>query len=206
MKFFIITLAIGLLFSYSSSAAVLITSTGSIATNEKKSDGTTAIPVGNAFVLVVDTGAAGFAESSTNTIAANSTFNVGDLLSGDTIIYRATNTLLGRSSNNMSNLDLTAYAGKQFGLLWFDTAVAATTNLADGDKYGFVTDPTWFIPSVSGTYGFNTTTSTANPFLTNTAPGGTTLTVGLAAIPEPSRTLLFGLGLLGLIAHRRRKA
>ncbi len=184
-------------------SAVTFTSTGSATTNTTKSDGTTNIPVGTAFVLIADTGSAGFGALTNNSIPTGSTFGVGDLLGGDTVFYSSTNTLAGRTNVNISNLDITTLAGKKFAVVWFDTA---TSSLITGDKYGIITDPTWLLPTVSSTLGFSTTTSASTPFLTNTAPGGTTLTVGVAAVPEPSRVMLLGLGLGAFVVRRRRNA
>jgi hypothetical protein len=187
----------------SAPAAVLFTSTGFAAQNEKKSDGVTNIPVGNAFILVADTNNDGFGAFVTNSIPNGASLSVGSSLDGDLIFYRSTDAIAGASNVNISNLDITAEAGQKFALLWFNTATGATTTLATGDLYGIVTDNTWVLPTVSSTLGFSTSPSGSNPYLTQTSPGAATLLVG-STVPEPGMASLSLLGFAGLFFRRRR--
>lgn len=207
MKFpallFAAVLAANLMFTTSASAVVTLTSTGFAAQNEKKNDGTTNIPVGNAFILVADTNNDGFGAFVTNSIPNGASLSVGSSLDGDLIFYRSTDAIAGASNVNISNLDITAEAGQKFALLWFNTATSSTTTLATGDLYGIVTDATWVLPTVSSTLGFSTSPSGSNPYLTQTAPGAATLAVG-STVPEPGIASLSLLGFAGLFLRRRR--
>jgi hypothetical protein len=81
--------------------------------------------------------------------------------------------------------------GDPFALMWFDSSA---TN--DGDKYGFLTDASFVIPADSATIDYSGLFLGPDPvrLASNT----------LGAVPEPSRFLLAGLGLLGLVMRRRR--
>jgi hypothetical protein len=183
---------------------------GNYSSNLKISDGSTNAPVGTRYIVVVDTGNDGFGSALTNTIASGTTLNVGDLFGGDQIIQSSQiPTLVGRAATAVSNqpFDVAPFAGKQFALIWFDpnTLPGVDTTVADGDKYGITRDSLWVMPSVAGSFNFSTT-PVGSDFRqmggTGFLPGGTTLTIGAA--PEPSRFLLLGLGLVGMIFRRRR--
>lgn len=82
-----------------------------------------------------------------------------------------------------------------FALIWFQSA----TNAA-GSYYGIMTDASFLLPSSGSTVAFNT------PFIGSTADPIKPANYQFGAVPEPSRMVLAGLGVLGLIARRRRKA
>jgi hypothetical protein len=84
----------------------------------------------------------------------------------------------------------------KFGIIWFDT-----TNV-NGPSYGFYTDSTFILPTAGPSVPFN------SPFVGTSGTGdGAKLannTFAAAAIPEPSRMMLLGFGLVGLFYRRRR--
>ncbi len=187
------------LFSTVSSEAT-VTFSGSYASNMKNAAGSANEPIGNRYIIVVDTGAAGFGAATTASIADQTSLTGGTLL-GDTIVQSSLVASIGRAAADAA-IDLSPYAGKSFGVLWFDNF--AGTTLTSGTKYGFVTDASWIVPSVDGIYNFTTSPAGATDILLKNAPGAATLTVGVAAAPEPSRALLLGFGALGLMIRRRR--
>ncbi len=81
-----------------------------------------------------------------------------------------------------------------FALIWFESAVNA-----NGSYYGLMTDASFQLPAGGSTVDFNApfTGSTADPIKPASYQFG-------AAVPEPSRFLLAGLGLVGLVMRRRR--
>lgn len=99
--------------------------------------------------------------------------------------------------SQLAGLPLTGgvVAGQQFGLIWFDTT---TSN--DGDKYGFLTNAAFILPSDGNTVNFNAAVLGADPvrLAANTLGGGA------GPVPEPSRMMLLGFGLVGLFFRRRR--
>jgi hypothetical protein len=92
----------------------------------------------------------------------------------------------------------TGASSYKFGIIWFDTTTAG------GPHYGFYTDNSTFVLPSSGTsVPFNT------PFVGTLGPGdGPKLASytfsGAAPVPEPSRMMLLGFGLIGLFFRRRR--
>ncbi len=174
--------------------------TGSYSSNLKQSNGTTNIPTGTRYIIVVDSGTAGFGASVNGSIAAGASLTVGSLFGGDEIIQSSVvGALAGRATTDISNmgLDLAPYAGKQFALIWFSTQTGTTT--VDGDSYGFYRDAGWILPNAAGTYGF---ASSGGDYVQNVANLTASNTVG--AIPEPSRMMLLAFGALGLFVRRRR--
>ena len=80
-----------------------------------------------------------------------------------------------------------------FAIVWFD---GSTTN--DGDYYGFLTNPAFVIPADGNTSAYD------SPFVGTDAVKNANLQFGGAAVPEPSRLILLGLGFAGLIWRRKR--
>jgi hypothetical protein len=185
------------------SASAATTFSGNFTSNMKKTDNTTNVPIGNRYIVVVDTAGNGFGAATDNSIASGTGFVTGSSFGGDEIIVSGTVVSAGRAAT--TSLDVSPWAGKPFAVIWFDSLTSSNTTTADGDKYGFVTDPSWTIPSTPGTFTFTTSPAGAGDMLLKNAPGATTLTVGLSAAPEPSRALLLGFGALGFMMRRRRK-
>lgn len=82
-------------------------------------------------------------------------------------------------------------AGDAFAIVWFDSGSAT------GNKYGFLTDPLFVVPSDSFTVSVASASALAN--VSSYSPSNT-----LGAVPEPSRMMLLGLGLIGVFFRRRR--
>lgn len=82
-----------------------------------------------------------------------------------------------------------------FALMWF-----AVTPTANGSAYGVFTDPSFLLPASGALVDFNA------PFLGAGADPikAASFTFGGAVVPEPSRAILAGLGLMGLMLRRRR--
>ncbi|MFO1483004.1 MAG: PEP-CTERM sorting domain-containing protein [Verrucomicrobiaceae bacterium] len=195
--------------SLASTGSASISFTGNFSSNLKKSDGTTNAEVGNRFLIIVDNGGDGFGALTNNSIAAGTGFTAGNTFGDANDIILESDflgALTGRAAATVVNNDAwnSLYGGKNFGLVWFDTATSGTSSLSNGDKYGFTRDTAWVMQSADGTYNF-TTAPTGSDYRqmggAGFLPGGTTLAVG---VPEPSRMLLMAMGVIGLGLRRRR--
>jgi len=163
--------------------------------------------------IIVDTGGTGFSDLGLNydgfTLpAANSKVRLargvdGALTDdyfyweGETTVPSVTGTDGGNNAittNFIVNTDGIIQGGAAFALVWFDT------NTADGDKYGFLSIPGGANPFTLPAEG-NTVSYSPN-FAGADTPRLASNTLG--AVPEPSRTLFVGFGLLGFILRRRR--
>jgi hypothetical protein len=105
--------------------------------------------------------------SGVDSLEAGVPFQIGQSFQGGsfTIIGSAvTNLLFGNTVFLPSGLtvDEAALGGLSFGVLVFDTSSSET--LA-GDSFQVWTDPSWVIPTSSGTYSFSSTPAEGSPFL-----------------------------------------
>lgn len=83
--------------------------------------------------------------------------------------------------------------GDKFAIIWFDGTPGA------GTHYGLFTDPTFLLPASGTTVNMNT------PFLGGTADSFKSASSAFTSpVPEPSRMMLLGFGLVGLFFRRRR--
>jgi hypothetical protein len=201
MKYKLIKITFFSLF-FATAAPAAVSFTGNFSSNLKNSTNTANVPVGNRFVIIVDSALNGLGfGASTSGVATAGSLAVGQLFGGDEIIATGTiGSLAGRAAATVVNnllLEVAPYAGKQFALVWFDTIT--NTTAVDASNYGFFRDAGWIIPSAAGSYGF---AASGSDFIQGTAPGAATLSIG--AVPEPSRMILLGFGLLGVFFRRRR--
>lgn len=153
--------------------------------------------------VVISSDASGFSTSALSAALVN--FSIPSVSSpanpqqiGSSVYYFARAQSLTSSSGPPSftngfmntvqfNLNAPVNAGDNLGLIWFDTAGATAAN----SKYGFQ-DLAYLVPSE----GSNITSG-----ITST-PGLANLTI--TAVPEPSRMILLGFGLVGVFFRRRR--
>ncbi len=80
----------------------------------------------------------------------------------------------------------------RFALIWF-----STNSSGEGDKYGFFTDASFILPADTGA-----SVSYGTPFQGTDPVRPADNTFG--TVPEPSRMMLLGFGLVGLFFRRRR--
>lgn len=119
--------------------------------------------------------------TNTLTSAGSDTGGAGGILS-------ATVSPVGTDAGLPSGLT----AGDKFAIIWFQTIPA------EGSYYGLFTDASFVMPASGSTpVEFN------SPFLGSNDPIKTA-NLSFAAVPEPSRVVLFGFGLIGLFFRRRR--
>ncbi|WP_170266905.1 PEP-CTERM sorting domain-containing protein [Brevifollis gellanilyticus] len=90
----------------------------------------------------------------------------------------------------------TGASSYRFGIMWFDTASAG------GPYYGFYTDPSFVIPTAGPSVELSA------PFVGTSGPGdapkNASYSFTAGPVPEPSRMMLLGFGLVGLLFRRRR--
>ena len=88
--------------------------------------------------------------------------------------------------------------GDRYALIWFDTGAST----ASGAKYGFLTDASalFAMPADGATVQF--TSANSSPF--SGADPVRLASNTFAAVPEPSRMILLGFGLVGVFFRRRR--
>lgn len=166
--------------------------------------------------IIVDTGGDGFDGGGTayNFMAAGSTtnafMNVGGAATDDYFVSSGAVTsdssaalesgfTVSGGNGTIGNIAVTysngIAAGQSFALVWFNSNSAAV-----GDRYGFLNIgqvmPADNLPAVDMSAPF----AGVDP----ARAASNTFTSGAAPIPEPSRMMLLGFGLVGLFFRRRR--
>jgi hypothetical protein len=222
-----IVLVIGLL-SMGANAATSLT--GTAMTKPYSAAGTTVVATGTLAVMLVDTTGNGFiglgalaggtlltASNDPLLTAANMSTTVGGTFGGDTIaaVYAIGGTGI---SGALSLAADSAFYGKQFAMVFFDTAT-----ITDASNYGIARGSDWTFPvsDIGGSIGFSSTDASgaasffqiqsAAPTANQTSSGffsvanarPATVFGVVDAIPEPSAALLGALGALGLLRRRR---
>jgi hypothetical protein len=149
-------------------------------------------------------GNSGFAFQSTGSGNSNVTSAVGSPQTWTTVLDR----VIG-DDNNSATIDLSGLvSGKSYTVQFFsntpDTNINGTTRITSGG----VQSAAFGSPHAGGATKYIIATFTADGgsqsfAITGTEPTFSALVIG-TAIPEPSATLLGGLGLLGLLRRRRR--
>lgn len=189
---------------------------GGIASNFANAAGT--VTNGMRWGIVVDTSNNGFSGSGLNYDAYAAGVNTagflgaGGVTSDDYFIPSSSTSFTSNSSpwedagapghfangSIMDDLnDVTLPNGTStsahFAIVWFSDNTSAANS-----KYGFFTDNSFVVPpdSGAGVYG--------NVFLGDDPTRSATNTFAVAGVPEPSRMLLAGFGVLGLMMRRRR--
>jgi hypothetical protein len=98
---------------------------------------------------------------------------------------------------DLANFEAGSILGREFALVWFDGLGSGDTSTSNNDNYGFLTAANWDLPgSNTGSFSFGSEFTTLDG-----SAGSAGLVVG---VPEPSRAVLAGIGLLGLFLRRRR--
>ena len=222
-----IILAIGLLTIGSNAATSL---TGTAMTKPYSTAGTTVVATGSLAMILVDTSGNGFiglgtlsggttltSSSDPLLTAANMSSLVGGTFGGDTVaaVYSIGGTGIGGALTLAPD---SAFYGKQFAMVFFDTA-----SITDASKYGIARGSDWTFPvsDIGGSISFSSTDSSGNasfyqiqsaaPTANQTSGGFYTVANArpstvfnvVDAIPEPSAALLGSIGALVLLRRRR---
>jgi hypothetical protein len=226
MKHTFVALLAGMLFASSAEATVTLQFNGSfntgILSNLANAAGT--VSNGMRWGVIISTADASFAGSGTNYDAYAAGVTSSGFLSfggGVTDDYYIPGTLTADSSallegdfttaggngsivDDLAGIALTGdlaglglgagiTSGDRFALIWFSD----NTSL-DGSSYGLITDPSFVIPSNGALQDYGA--AFAGPDSIRPANN----TFGATVIPEPSRMMLLGFGLVGLFFRRRR--
>lgn len=142
--------------------------------------------------IVVDTGSDGFDVGTWEGVSLTnaSLFTASDddqFFLGDSTTQALAGGVVPGVIGNATGLP-GSIAGLPFGVIWFDSTLAAGDDAGFGNTFGF-SGLVGNTPPDSGTLGYK-------------ARGGSA-TTAFAGVPEPSITLLGALGFLGLIRRRR---
>ena len=173
-----------------------------------------AMPTTGLVALVVST------NGSFSPIAAGSTIAAGDFLNAGqtnevlkTWSLGAASGTAGAFYDSTGALTLPANlqnSGDSVGLYWFPTLTTASDVASSGTTYGDYLGPgstgssAWVLPaeSAQSTLDMYTTNGVFNTGTLSASTGLANLTVG--AVPEPGKSFLLCVGLLGMLLRRRR--
>jgi hypothetical protein len=177
MRTTIKTLALLSLLSGMGQAAITIS--GTVGTSFKGSDGTTNIPVGSLFMVIVDTGVTGFLEGTLanpyvgvtpgsggltttadpDVVVAQASITAGQTFAGDTILATGAVTSAGVMPTLLSSIAIAGYESAKFAVIWFakSSATLASEGLAN-QYYGAISGADWTLPaSDAGTFTMSPT-------------------------------------------------
>lgn len=176
-----------------------------------------AVPTTGLGLIIADTTGDGFGQINAGSIS------VGSLLgSSDLVVFSADFSTFGTDgvwfvaatdlsfSNSWNGNDKLAF-------VWFPTLTSGSSTVQNGLEYGLLADASWVTPSDGGsnenTYqiissgGNGFFGANANTLQLTNSQARSILSVGGVAIPEPSSfAALAGLGILGVVATRRRRS
>lgn len=220
--------------AFSCSAHSAITLFGPAVVNAKDTVGIN-IANGSLGLLIADTAGDGIIGLSTGTSGALTAVNnpgitegtaglsVGNTFGGDLVIARLASGSGGSFIFSGNSLSLTPLMFlRRFAIVWFDQMSSGTSlmNAPEGSSFGVVHGRDWLLPpGDSGAYQFNPTDSSGlgSYYLTDltinspaairfrTTNGSGTSAASFTVVPEPSSTLVVGLGvILPLVMGRRR--
>ena len=193
-----------------------------IQADQLRTSGGAAAPTSTLALLIADTGNDGFGSlqagqaTSVNSVVGDTNDRVVakfDLLGNGTAGY------LGVNPSGLTYANVTGWAqGENLRLVWLPSLTSSSSSITGGTTYGAYTSSTgvdgssaWVTPSG----GLTGSTTNYKLYFFNTAgtiqAGTNAATVGnasftVAAVPEPSRVMLLGLGLGAFIVRRRRNA
>jgi hypothetical protein len=163
---------------------------------------TPGLAAGDVGILLVDNSNSGFSSISIragSSLTSSSTYGDFSALTSGTAstIFGGTSLALPLSNYSLPSV---ANTGDKFAILVFSTSL---TTAIGGDTYKIWTDSSWVIPADGSTTSFQITP--ANGFFT-TLTSASSFNGTVSAIPEPATyAALFGLGVLGMAAFRRRR-
>lgn len=232
---------LGLFASLGNAATTISGTTGTLF---KGPDGTTNIPSGAVYMVIVDNTGDGFLSSASGgaivpgltglsgkTLAVgNASITAGQTFGGDAILSVSSTSSAGVIGSLLTGVDVSAYSGKNFAVVWFNANSATLSGGLAGQSFGVISGADWVLPPDTGStftlsstdagvpasstyYSFSATLSAAQlgstGFFTGTGTAGDgtadvrSANFTIIGVPEPSAALLGALGALGLLRRRR---
>ncbi len=216
LSFAVLLLALGMVSSVSASVTIQLSEPYTSGIVSNLANGSGVITDGMRWGIIVDTTGNGFANGGTSydayaAGAATSGFMGANGSTSDD--YYIAGTFTGDASNlNLKEGDFTTVpghgsivddlvvpftngvgAGGKFALVWFSSGSTA------GEKYGFLSDASFVLPSEPGVGSYGAVFTGNDP----TRAASNTF-AAIVSAPEPSRMLLVGFGAFGLMLRRRR--
>jgi len=146
----------------------------------------------------------GYYDGFTVPAAGSSASMIVNGLASDDLFFRDDNVSLTQNIGGTDGGDggittvdnVPFHSGRNFAIIWMPT------NGANGSAYGFLTNGGLTMPTIDGSpQSYASLFSGADP----SRPANLTFGSGAGPVPEPSRMMLLGFGLVGLITRRRRK-